>query len=98
MVALETLSEEDGMRLKALLVKHAAKTGSDVAEALLADWDNALTQFVKVMPTDYKQIQQFMQMARESGKYETEDEISSAAFDMHIESLKKPKQKAAAKV
>ncbi|TCS41169.1 glutamate synthase large subunit [Reinekea marinisedimentorum] len=91
MVEIEGLEPEDQARLKALIEEHAKVTGSDIAEAMLADWEAALTQFVKVMPVDYKHIQQLMQIARESGKYETEEEISSAAFEMHIEALKKPK-------
>jgi glutamate synthase (NADPH/NADH) large chain len=97
MVELETLTDEDDMVLKALIEKHAAKTGSDVAQRLLADWANTLTKLIKVMPVDYKRIQQYMQTARESGKYDSEDQISAAAFDMHIENLKQPK-KAPAKV
>jgi glutamate synthase domain-containing protein 3 len=31
-------------------------TGSAVARVALEDWDNALSQFVKVMPTDYKRV------------------------------------------
>jgi glutamate synthase (NADPH/NADH) large chain len=96
MVELEVLDEKDSMTLKALVQQHQSSTGSDVAEQLLADWDNAVSQFTKVMPVDYKRIQQYMQTARDSGKYKTEDEVSSAAFDMHIENLKKPKSTAKA--
>jgi glutamate synthase (NADPH/NADH) large chain len=91
MVEIEELEPEDQARLKSLIEEHAKTTGSDIAEAMLADWDAALASFVKVMPVDYKHIQQLMQMARESGKYKTEEEISSAAFEMHIAALKQPK-------
>ncbi|TXR51425.1 glutamate synthase large subunit [Reinekea thalattae] len=94
MVEIEALEPEDQARLKALIEEHAQSTGSDVAQALLADWQSALSQFVKVMPVDYKRIQQYMQTARDSGKYETEEDVSAAAFEMHIENLKKPKQSA----
>jgi glutamate synthase (NADPH) large chain len=95
MVELEALDETDVMQLKALIEKHQARTGSDVAERILADWRNSLSKFTKVMPVDYKRIQQYMQIARHSGKYETDDEISAAAFDMHIENLTQPKPQAA---
>jgi glutamate synthase (NADPH/NADH) large chain len=36
--------------------KHYLYTDSDVAKRLMDDWDLALTQFVKVMPTDYKRV------------------------------------------
>ncbi len=35
---------------------HAAETGSAVAARLLADWDEALARFGKVMPKDYKRV------------------------------------------
>ena len=45
---------EDPAALKALVEAHHARTGSDRAAALLAEWDRALGQFVLVMPTDYR--------------------------------------------
>ena len=42
--------------LRELVDKHFKLTGSTVARAALEDWDNALTEFVKVMPTDYKRV------------------------------------------
>ncbi len=57
MVELETLqAEEDIAELRTLIENHQRYTGSPVAERLLADWDTTLSQFVKVMPTDYKRI------------------------------------------
>ncbi|MCP5412330.1 MAG: glutamate synthase large subunit [Alphaproteobacteria bacterium] len=43
----------DAERLKILVERHLLHTGSEKAAALLKDWDNAVTRFVKVMPTDY---------------------------------------------
>jgi len=57
MVELETVvAEEDQAELRELIEKHHRFTGSPVAERLLADWDTALSQFVKVMPVDYKRV------------------------------------------
>ncbi len=57
MVALESVkAEEDINELKTLIENHLKYTGSAVAERLLKDWDGALSQFVKVMPTDYKRV------------------------------------------
>jgi len=42
--------------LKSYVEKHLARTESDVAAALLADWDSAVGDFVRVMPTDYKAV------------------------------------------
>ncbi|MBO0748803.1 MAG: glutamate synthase large subunit [Porphyrobacter sp.] len=43
----------DAERLRILVERHKLHTGSKRAAALLDDWDNALTKFVKVMPRDY---------------------------------------------
>ncbi|OCC23874.1 glutamate synthase subunit alpha [Croceicoccus estronivorus] len=44
----------DAERLKILVERHKLHTGSTRAAALLDDWDNALSKFVKVMPRDYR--------------------------------------------
>jgi len=46
----------DIAELKALISRHLEYTESTVAAQILADWDTALAQFVKVMPTDYKRV------------------------------------------
>jgi glutamate synthase (NADPH/NADH) large chain len=43
----------DAERLRVMVERHKLHTGSARAKALLDDWDNALTRFVKVMPRDY---------------------------------------------
>jgi glutamate synthase (NADPH/NADH) large chain len=42
--------------LHTLVKKHYLYTDSAVAKRLMDDWDLALSQFVKVMPTDYKRV------------------------------------------
>jgi glutamate synthase (NADPH/NADH) large chain len=44
----------DAQRLRILVERHARLTGSAKAKSLLADWDNAIRQFVKIMPRDYR--------------------------------------------
>ncbi len=58
MVGFEALSAEDAAELKALIVEHRSRTGSPVAERVLADWQQLLDRgaFVKVMPHDYKRV------------------------------------------
>jgi len=46
----------DIAELKALISRHLEYTESTVAAQILANWDTALAQFVKVMPTDYKRV------------------------------------------
>jgi len=43
----------DAERLLILIERHLLYTGSARARELLENWDETLTRFVKVMPTDY---------------------------------------------
>ena len=54
----------DAERLKILLQRHQLHTGSAQAKALLDDWANALTHFVKVMPRDYRRALQQLEAER----------------------------------
>jgi glutamate synthase domain-containing protein 3 len=57
MVDLDPLvADEDIAELKQLISNHAGFTGSTVAGAVLNDWANQVTRFVKVMPKDYKRV------------------------------------------
>jgi len=57
MVELESMvAPADVNELKTLIEKHYHYTGSPVARGVLESWDRSLTEFVKVMPTDYKRV------------------------------------------
>jgi glutamate synthase (ferredoxin) len=56
MVEIDPMTDADRRRLRDLVERHRALTGSTVAERLLADWDRALGLFKMVMPTDYKAV------------------------------------------
>ena len=56
LVDLEELADEDVPEVKALIAEHAQRTGSLVARNVLASWERAREQFVKVMPRDYKRV------------------------------------------
>ncbi len=85
MVELESLTNTAEIAdLKALIEMHKLKTDSLVAEGILANWEEALTQFVKIIPTDYKRMLGYIEKARELGKYESEEQIIDAAFEMSI--------------
>ncbi|MGD2115065.1 MAG: glutamate synthase large subunit [Acidobacteriota bacterium] len=56
MVELESLDEESEVaEVRAMIAGHLERTGSTVAEAVLADWERAVPRFIKVMPVDYKE-------------------------------------------
>ncbi len=55
MVELEAVTETDDIaELRGLIERHIRYTDSAVAKRILDRWSYTLTQFVKVMPTDYK--------------------------------------------
>ncbi|CAN7378888.1 glutamate synthase large subunit [Phenylobacterium sp. LjRoot219] len=56
----------DAERLRILVERHQLYTGSKRAGELLANWDQALGDFVKVMPTDYRRALLDMQAQREA--------------------------------
>ncbi|HKL22808.1 MAG TPA: hypothetical protein VJ904_13455, partial [Tichowtungia sp.] len=87
-VELEKMHDaRDVEKLKFMIETHQTRTGSTVAAALLENWEESLTKFVKVIPTDYKRMLKQIEKARKTGEYETEEEIVEAAFDMHIAAL-----------
>ena len=55
----------DAERLRILVERHKLHTGSTRAAELLDDWDKALSQFVKVMPTDYARALKQLEAERE---------------------------------
>lgn len=56
MVLLDTLDEEDEQLLHTLIETHAKETRSEVAAHLLSYWATTFTNFIKVMPIDYKAV------------------------------------------
>ena len=41
---------------RSMIMRHLEYTGSSVAEAILSNWQNEISNFVKVMPIDYKRV------------------------------------------
>jgi glutamate synthase domain-containing protein 3 len=56
MVGLESVDAEDAEMLKSFIEKHLKETKSEVAERILANFNNEIPNFVKVFPTDYKRV------------------------------------------
>ena len=54
MVDFDAISKDDEKDLKQLIKNHFKYTNSDLAYRILDDWENSITHFIKVMPTDYK--------------------------------------------
>ncbi len=56
----------DAERLRILIERHRLLTDSEKASALLDDWDTTLTNFVKVVPKDYRRALLELQAEREA--------------------------------
>jgi glutamate synthase (NADPH/NADH) large chain len=57
LVELESLDQrEDLETVRGLLERHVRYTGSTVAASVLANWESARAQFVKVIARDYKRV------------------------------------------
>ncbi|CAA6802986.1 MAG: Glutamate synthase [NADPH] large chain (EC [uncultured Thiotrichaceae bacterium] len=57
MVTYTALSEEaDIATVRGMIEKHVLHTESSRGTALLEDWDNTVSHFVRVMPNDYKRM------------------------------------------
>ena len=57
MVELDPVEEEEDIaELLDLIELHRDFTGSEVAAQVLEEWPDVLSEFVKVMPTDYKRV------------------------------------------
>ncbi|WP_111707959.1 glutamate synthase large subunit [Lutibacter citreus] len=53
-IEFEPIETEEAEELKALISKHVLYTESNRGKELLSDWDKSLSNFVKVMPIEYK--------------------------------------------
>jgi glutamate synthase (NADPH/NADH) large chain len=78
MVDLEPLDAGDAALLRELVQRHQAETGSAVAARLLADWEPALTRFVKVIPKDYKRVLAAASLAEQEGRDVNEAVMAAA--------------------
>ncbi|WP_242130838.1 glutamate synthase large subunit [Aestuariivivens marinum] len=53
-IDFDPINNEDETELKNLIEKHVAYTNSEKGSAILANWQDYLPKFVKVMPKEYK--------------------------------------------
>ena len=65
LVVLEELSESDELLLADLLERHEQLTGSVLAQTLRSNLKRTLSEFVKVMPTDYRRVLEATRLAQE---------------------------------
>ena len=63
LVDLEDLDGDHELEVHALIREHLERTGSRVAEELLADWEASAEDFVMVMPRDYRRALEALPLA-----------------------------------
>ncbi|MDQ1748459.1 MAG: glutamate synthase large chain [Frankiaceae bacterium] len=78
MVDLAELDDDDREFLRETVTRHAAETASTVAAGLLADWDDAVPRFAKILPRDYKRVLDAAKRAAEEG-LDVDEAIMAAA-------------------
>jgi glutamate synthase (ferredoxin) len=80
MVALEKLDQADEIELVwKMIQRHQTYTGSKLAARILANWQQMVPKFVKVMPRDYKRVLQALERMQQSGL--SGDQAIMAAFE-----------------
>ncbi|MFA5884076.1 MAG: glutamate synthase large subunit [Acidimicrobiia bacterium] len=75
MVDLVPLDDDDREWLRAAIERHRELTGSDVADAVLAQWGSEVGAFRKVMPEDYQRVLTVMREAADAGLSEEETQV-----------------------
>ncbi len=70
--------------VKALIENHVKYTGSAVGEKLLANWNETVKKFVKVMPDDYAQMLSELDKAKAEGL--EGEELLTTAFERKVAS------------
>jgi glutamate synthase (ferredoxin) len=83
LVGLEKLADPNEIELVWKLVqRHQAYTHSERAAKILADWQNYLPKFVKVMPQDYKRV--LLSLKKVASQGLSGDEAIMAAFEENV--------------
>ena len=69
LVDLEKVEEEeDVMTLRMMIQQHQRHTSSQLAKEILADFDDFLPKFIKVIPRDYKRVLESIKQEEDSKK------------------------------
>ena len=79
----ELTDPEEIEDIRGMILRHAEYTRSSLAWEILADWSKIVSQFVKVMPDDYKRILDAYQEAQKEGLQD--DDAWLTAFQRGVE-------------
>jgi glutamate synthase (NADPH/NADH) large chain len=81
MVDLDPMDDEERLWLLDRIRRHQDETGSEVAARVLAQWETAVEDFVKVMPKDFKRVLEERRVAAANGAGKEEAALAAAAND-----------------
>jgi glutamate synthase (ferredoxin) len=82
MVGLESLEDAGEIaRVRTLIERHVARTGSGVGARVLEEWLTSVRMFVKVMPRDYKRVLLTQARAAAAGRVATYEELTGVAVN-----------------
>jgi glutamate synthase (NADPH/NADH) large chain len=81
-LSLSTLSTEDAVYLQQILGRHLAKTGSELAKRILANFEEELANFTKLLPRDYANVLAIQASARAEGLQTDSPEIWSRILEV----------------
>ena len=85
MVALEALEDPDEIeQVWKMIQRHQTYTSSARAARILADWQQMVRKFVRVMPKDYKRVLQSLKHLQQSGL--SGEQAIMAAFEENARS------------
>ncbi|KAA9004803.1 glutamate synthase large subunit [Paenibacillus spiritus] len=86
MVLLERVEdEEEAQELQDMIARHAELTGSALGSRVLANWQENLPSFVRVIPKDYKRMLSQIRKVQETGL--TGEAALMAAFEANMREL-----------
>jgi glutamate synthase (NADPH/NADH) large chain len=78
MVDVDSPDGADVAFLRQVVLRHQVETGSTVAAALLACWEESVGRFAKVMPKDYKRVLAAASAAEREGRDVNEAVMAAA--------------------
>ena len=83
LVEIENLNKFDKESLKNLIEEHLKETNSSKAKNILANWDEEVNSFLKVVPNDYKKIISLIEKKKKEG-LEHEDALLAAFYERSV--------------
>ncbi len=83
MVGLEKLTDPDEIEeVRQMIARHGDYTKSTRAWKVLAEWDQMVPKFVKVLPKDYKRVLESLKRAKDAGL--SGEEAIKVAFEENV--------------